>query len=206
MTKPITKLKSIEDSAIKLFARKGIKEVTIKHIAKEAECSEGALYRHYSGKDEMAWKLYSREVEKFATALQAILRGKGTFSTRLKSAVELFYSLFDENPLVFTFILLSEYNFPLEQKVALDGNPYNLVFEFVKAGVKNGEFRIRDPKLGAAMVLGLVLEPATLKASGRFERRRMSEKIHEVVEACLGVLKAKVKKPATKAQRHKGAP
>jgi hypothetical protein len=104
MTRPITKLKSIEDSAVKLFARKGI------------------------------------EVNR-----------KETFSTRLKSAAELFYSLFDESPLVFTFILLSE---------SLNGNPYDLVFEFVKEGVKHGEFRIRDSRLGTAMVLGLVLQPA----------------------------------------------
>ncbi|MBI2485884.1 MAG: TetR/AcrR family transcriptional regulator [Deltaproteobacteria bacterium] len=193
MTKPITKLKSIEDTAIRLFAFKGIKQVTIKDIAKKAECSEGALYRHYTGKDEMARKLYSREVEKFGATLKAVLKGKGTFSARLKSAVELFYSFFDEDPLTFTFILLSEYNFPVEQKVAFDANPYKLVFEFIEEGVKNGEFGIRDPKLGAAMVLGLVLQPATLRASGRLGRTRMSEKTHEVVEACLRVLKGEKK-------------
>ena len=199
MTKPITKLRSIEDTAIRLFASKGIKEVTIKDIAKEAECSEGALYRHYTGKGEMAWKLYTREVEKFGATLRTVLQEKGSFSGRLKSAVELFYSFFDEDPLTFTFILLSEYNFPLEKKGALDTNPYNLFFKFIEEGVKNGEFGIRDHKLGAAMVLGSVLQPATLKASGRFERGRMSEKTHEVVEGCLRVLQ--VENSATKILR-----
>jgi hypothetical protein len=40
------------------------------------------------------------------------------------------------------------------------------------------------------MIQGLVLHPAKLKASGRFEVK-IKENIIEVVEACLRVLKAK---------------
>ncbi|HSE84460.1 MAG TPA: TetR/AcrR family transcriptional regulator, partial [Thermodesulfobacteriota bacterium] len=106
MGKPVTKLKSIEDTAIGLFASKGIKQVTIKDISKEAGCSEGALYRHYTGKDEMAWVLYSREVKKFGGLLESVLKGESTFSERLASAVQLFYTFFDKDLVTFTFILL----------------------------------------------------------------------------------------------------
>jgi AcrR family transcriptional regulator len=188
MTRPITKLKSIENTALELFASKGIKQVTIKDIAKEAGCSEGALYRHYRGKDEMAWVLYSREVERFGVLLKAVLVGKGTFSERLNSAVRLFYSFFDESPVTFTFILLSEHNFPPENKINPEINPHNLVFKFIYDGVKKGEFNIEDPELAASMVLGLVLQPATLRATGQF-RWRMSKKADEVTQACLRVLR-----------------
>jgi Transcriptional regulator len=111
MAKPTTKLEPIEKTAIRLFASKGIKQVTIKDIAKEAGCSEGALYRHYTGKEEMALALYKHELEKFGNQLKDTLKGKGTFSERLCSAVRLFYSFFDEDPVKFTFILLSEHHF-----------------------------------------------------------------------------------------------
>ncbi|MGH7806590.1 MAG: TetR/AcrR family transcriptional regulator [Thermodesulfobacteriota bacterium] len=200
MAKPVTKLKSIEDTAIKLFASKGIKEVTIKDIAREAGCSEGALYRHYIGKGEMTWVLYSREVEKFGAKLKDVLKDKKDFSEHLKSAVELFYSFFDEDPLTFAFILLSEHTFPLEKKVDPKLNPYNLVFEFIKEGAKKGELNIEDPELGAAMVLGLVLQPATLRATGRL-KGQMRKKTYQVVQACLKVLNAEDKKSATNAKR-----
>ncbi|MGH7900539.1 MAG: TetR/AcrR family transcriptional regulator [Thermodesulfobacteriota bacterium] len=190
MSRPITKLDSIENTAIRLFATKGIKEVTIKEIAREAGCSEGALYRHYTSKDELAWELYKREVEKLGTLLSDILSGIGTYSKRLKQSIELFYTFFDEDPKTFTFILLSEYNFPLESKADPGLNPYNLIFKFIEEGVKAGEFNFKDPILGGAMIQGLVLHPAKLKASGRFEVK-IKEKIIEVVEACLRVLKAK---------------
>ena len=190
MGKPVTKLKSIEDTAIGLFASKGIKRVTVKDISKEAGCSEGALYRHYTGKDEMAWVLYSREVKKFGGLLKGVLRGEGTYSERLASAVQLFYTFFDKDPVIFTFILLSEHNFASENTIDPQINPHNLVFEFIDAGVKGGEFKTRDSKLGSAMVLGLVLQPATLRATGKL-KGRMGDKVSDVVEACLRVLKVK---------------
>ncbi len=189
MAKPVTKLKPIEDTAIRLFASKGIKEVTIKDIAKEAGCSEGALYRHFIGKDEMAWELYRREVEKFGLMVKNVLEAKEDFPVRLKSAVALFYSFFDDDPDTFVFILLSEHNFPKEKKVSPSLNPYNLVSEFIKEGARKEALNIQDPELSAAMVYGLVLQPATLKALGRL-RGEMRKKTNQVVLACLRVLQA----------------
>jgi len=199
MAKPVTKLKSIEDTAIRLFASKGIKEVTIKDIAKEAGCSEGALYRHFIGKDEMAWELYRREVEKFGLMVKDVLGAKENFHARLKSAVALFYSFFDDDPYTFEFILLSEHNFPKE-KVSPSLNPYNLVFEFIKEGARKEALNIQDSELSAAMVLGLVLQPATLRALGRL-RGEMRKKTNQVVLACLRVLEADDKHSTTKARK-----
>jgi AcrR family transcriptional regulator len=189
MARPVTKLNAIEYTAISLFAARGIKEVTIRDIARQAGCSEGALYRHFVSKDEMAWLLYKREVEKLGLVLADILNQDGTFSERLRKSVDLFYTFFDKEPDQFKFILLSEYNFPIESRVNPDLNPYNLVFEFVEQGIKKGEFRVKNPKLCGAMILGIVMQPASLKASGRLSGR-MKEKVKDVVDACIRVLKA----------------
>ena len=194
MAKPTTKLESIEKTAIRLFASRGINQVTIKDIAGEAGCSEGALYRHYASKDEMALILYKNELEKFGALLKSILQGSGTFSERIKSAVEFFYSFFDEDPITFKFILLSEHHFPQKDKINPKLNPHNLVFDFVREGFKCSEFRIRDPELSASVLLGIVLEPATLRATGRL-KGKMSNRTNEVVEACLRVLNSKVNLP-----------
>ena len=190
MARPVTKLNAIEDTAISLFAARGIKEVTIRDIARQAGCSEGALYRHFASKDEMAWLLYKREVEKLGAVLADILNGAGAFSLRLRKSVEMFYTFFDNEPDKFKFILLSEYNFPVESKVSPALNPYNLVFKFVEQGIKKGEFKVKNPKLYGAMIQGIVMQPASLKASGRLSGR-MNEKVDDVVDACKRVLKAK---------------
>ncbi|NIQ15108.1 MAG: hypothetical protein GTO02_12165 [Candidatus Dadabacteria bacterium] len=138
----------------------------------------------------MAWILYKREVEKLGEALYEVLDAEASFSQRLRDAVELFYSFFDKDPEKFKFILLSEYNFPMDQKVNPKLNPYNLVFNFIEQGVKKGEFNADNPKLIGAILQGIVMQPASLRASGRLTGN-MKQKVNEVVDACLSVLKAK---------------
>lgn len=190
MSKPITKLESIEKTAIQLFASYGIKQVTIKEIASKSKCSEGALYRHYKSKEEMAWELYKREVEIFGKKLRNILNSGLAFPDKLGSAVELFYKLFDEDQTKFSFILLSKYNFSKSRKIDPDLNPFNLVTNLIKIAVKRNEINIDNPELYSAMILGLVLQPPTFVVSKRI-KGKIGNTADAVTSSCLKVLNYK---------------
>ncbi len=187
MSKPITKLESIEKTAIQLFALYGIKQVTIKEIASKSKCSEGALYRHYKSKEEMAWELYKREVEIFGKKLRNILNCGHAFPDKLGSAVELFYKLFDEDQTKFSFILLSKYNFSKSRKIDPGLNPFNLVTDLIKIAVKKNEINIDNPELYSAMILGLVLQPPTFVVSKRI-KGKIGNTADTVTRSCLKVL------------------
>lgn len=190
MSKPITKLESIEKTAIQLFASYGIKQVTIKEIASKSKCSEGALYRHYKSKEEMAWELYKREVEIFGKKLRNILNCGLAFPDKLGSAVELFYKLFDEDQTKFSFILLSKYNFSKSRKIDPGLNPFNLVTDLIKIAVKRNEINIDNPELYSAMILGLVLQPPTFVVSKRI-KGKIGNTADAVTRSCLKVLNYK---------------
>ena len=49
----------VERAATELFAAKGIDGVSIAEIAALAGVSQGALYRHYASKEDLAW-VFSR--------------------------------------------------------------------------------------------------------------------------------------------------
>ncbi|MEE9215180.1 MAG: TetR/AcrR family transcriptional regulator [Thermodesulfobacteriota bacterium] len=190
MSKPITKLESIEKTAIQLFASYGIKQVTIKEIASKSKCSEGALYRHYKSKEEMAWELYKREVEIFGKKLRNILNCGLAFPDKLGSAVELFYKLFDEDQTKFSFILLSKYNFSKSRKIDPGLNPFDLVTDLIKIAVKRNEINIDNPELYSAMILGLVLQPPTFVVSKRI-KGKIGNTADAVTRSCLKVLNYK---------------
>ena len=190
MSKPITKLESIEKTAIQLFASYGIKQVTIKEIASKSKCSEGALYRHYKSKEEMAWELYKREVEIFGKKLRNILNCGLAFPDKLGSAVELFYKLFDEDQTKFSFILLSKYNFSKSRKIDPGLNPFDLVTDLIKIAVKRNEINIDNPELYSAMILGLVLQPPTFVVSKRI-KGKIGNTADTVTRSCLKVLNYK---------------
>ena len=62
----------ITATALRLFVRQGIKETTIKDIAREAKVAEGTLYRHYASKDDLAWDLFSTHFTSFALELDRL--------------------------------------------------------------------------------------------------------------------------------------
>lgn len=193
MARPITKLKDIESTAIRLFATRRMTQVTVKTIAEEAGCAEGALYRHYQSKEEMAWLLFRREVEKFGAQLGKVLHGPGSYRKRIRGGIELFYRFFDKDPETFSFILLIQHDFPTDRTIKKAYNPDSLVLEFVQNGIRDGAFQLRDAPLGSAMVLGLVLHPATMCAKGSL-KGPLSRKISHVEKACLAVLQVKPQK------------
>ncbi|HJZ17361.1 MAG TPA: helix-turn-helix domain-containing protein, partial [Stellaceae bacterium] len=49
----------VERAAVELFAANGFDGVSIADIATAAGVSQGALYRHYPSKEELAWALFS---------------------------------------------------------------------------------------------------------------------------------------------------
>jgi AcrR family transcriptional regulator len=187
MARPITKLEHIERAAIRLFARKGVGRVTLKDIAKGAGTAEGTLYRHYPSMESFAWALFKREVERFGKKAQEILDSQRTFTQRIHDSVSLFYTFYDEDPMMFTFILLSQHQFPREKHLNRKLNPDNLVLKFIQDGVDANAFRVSDPKLAAATVMGIVLMPALFCSTGLL-KGSMKSRIESTTHACLQVL------------------
>ena len=62
----------IERAAIQLFAEKGVNATTVRDVARAVDISEGALYRHFDGKDELVWEVFERNYVQFAARLQSL--------------------------------------------------------------------------------------------------------------------------------------
>jgi AcrR family transcriptional regulator len=65
----------IEQAAVRLFVEKGVAETTIKDIAGAVGLSEGALYRHFEGKEDLVWAAFERHYVAFGETLKARAAG-----------------------------------------------------------------------------------------------------------------------------------
>lgn len=187
MSRPVMKREVIEESAIELFATKGLARTTIKDIATRAGVTEGALYRHYDGKEEMAWKLYNRELEQFVRLVSSpLFDDRMPFALRLGLAIQTIYDYYTYNSDQFAFILLTQHGFPEDRLLNRESDPLNMAERFVGQAVGAGEIPPCDADLLASLMLGAILQPLVLHRYGRLE---LTPTTHgHVTEICLRML------------------
>ncbi|PID29161.1 MAG: hypothetical protein CR982_03570 [Candidatus Cloacimonadota bacterium] len=165
MARPVKKLVSIENAAIELFAEKSITGTVIKDIAKRANVTEGALYRHYVSKDEMAWKLFERELNAFSQGLKEIfLNSEGTTEEKVLEGIDYLYSYYDEKPSQFAFILITQHNFKERDWLTESDNPTDLLFSIIGKDITKDI----NPEIFSGVLMGIVLQPIVMHWYGRF--------------------------------------
>lgn len=187
MSRPVRLKEKIDAAAVRLFSEKGLASTTVKDIARESGVAEGLLYRYYSSKNEMAWKLFSSAVKRFDQGLSEILeRENDDCRNQVSDAVRYIYQKYVENPLEISFILLNQHDFPDRQLLSDEDNPYEIVGRFVK---KNTGKIIYNHQIWVivATLFGAILQPLMLIRYKRISARP-SEIVQQVIENCLKIM------------------
>ncbi len=156
----------IERAALKLFVGEGIDAATTREIAHEAGVSEGALYRHYRGKDELALALFMETHNRLGDMIREALMTEGSLSARIRSAVTAYCTLADEDWLLFSFHLVSLNRF-LPHDSRREDDPVTVLERVVRALMDSGEIPAADPAIITAMCLGVVMQPGQNKIYNR---------------------------------------
>jgi AcrR family transcriptional regulator len=89
--------------ALRLFSRKGLRETSIRDIAEATGYTNPALYKHFSGKDELARELFVACYRECTRSLDAAMSATETFELRLRALVQTYAAGFDANPDVVMF-------------------------------------------------------------------------------------------------------
>lgn len=149
-------------AALACFARNGYDATRIKHIAEEAGVSDGALYRHFASKEELASELYVRGLHVFAEALEIATQGadtplealrqlaRGTLTGYREFADEFAYGLLQAPPAA-------------TAGLQLEGDlPLDVIARFIEQGQADGSVRPGHPRMLAAVFLGCLLQPIVM--------------------------------------------
>ena len=166
--------KKLERCALNLFVEKGITATTIKDIANEAQIAEGTLYRHFKSKDELAQSLFVTSYEATIQSLNAIVSDSKNIAVQIKEMVEFFAQKFDEDPVLFRYLLLSQHN--QVQYLSNDqNNAHYLLTEVVSEAMKNQLLPKEDPHIHAAIIMGIVLQSALSRVYQRIQRKMVDD-------------------------------
>jgi len=160
-----TRLPNIMRTAIHFFVEKGIDGTTIKDIAKAAKVAEGALYRHYRSKDDLAWELFSTHLNQFTADLMAKVYPETSAKARIRRFVEESFAAFEEDHELYSYLILQEHS-ELEKYAETYMHPGHVVTKIIEDGQKSGEIRPGDPLLLGALFVGGVIRVCVVKMYG----------------------------------------
>ena len=100
----------VTGSAASPFGVSRVTETSVREITGAAGITEGALYRHYESKEELAWLLFSDHYIQLARKLEQLQAAEPTFRGKVDALIGHFAHVFDENPTLFAYLLLTQHN------------------------------------------------------------------------------------------------
>jgi len=158
----------VERAAIELFAANGVDGVSIGEVAALAGVSQGALYRHYRSKEELAANLFATAYLRTGAELGQIRGREPYFRARVGAMVEHFCALYDKDPALFRFMLIAQHNL-LPRLRPEERTPVDEVADMVADAVRAGEILQVNPLAAAAAILGVILQTAVFHIYGRLK-------------------------------------
>ncbi len=157
----------IERAALDLFVARGVDAATTRDIAAAAGVSEGAIYRHFDSKDELASQIFLEIHTRLAGLVREAAARKMSLAEQTRAVVDAYCATADADFPLFRFHLLYTHRF-LPTPEGVD-NPVSAVEDLVAAAMKRREIPRRDPALAAGMALGVVLQSALQISYGRLK-------------------------------------
>jgi len=156
----------IERAALEVFVREGVDGATTRAIAAEAGVSEGALYRHYRSKDELAITLFMTVHRRLSSLIEETAANARGIDAKAAALVAAYCQVADEDWLTFAFHLTQIHRFiPYYQEDGKD--PVTVVENIIKKAMLATELPPADPRVLAAMAIGVITQTAQNKAYGR---------------------------------------
>jgi len=149
----------VDRAAVALFAARGVDGVSIAEIAVAAGVAQGALYRHYRSKEELAARLFADAYHRTGAELAEIAVAHRRFEARITAMIAHFCALYDRDPALFRFMLLAQH----ELLPAIDGGgaaPVSAIEAAVADAIAAGEIAAVGVAEAAAVVMGIVLQTA----------------------------------------------
>ncbi len=155
--------REIIDAAVRVFANKGFSNATLEEIAQEAEFSKGALYLHFSSKEDLLYNIIMEKASSFKQFMRDLLNGKESFRKELcdlfKRNAELafkekdfFVILMVQHAAGFTALSAAK----ASELITIHDEFYEIVHNRIVKALESGELRNICPEAVTRMILSAI--------------------------------------------------
>lgn len=159
----------IEDVALRLFAERGVADVSTRELADACGIGESALYRHMKSKEELARRVFKAAYLEFSRELrQAIAAGEGDFRAEIMAITGTIYQAFDRDPLLLRFLVLRQHDNIAFLDLGTD-NPVLVVQGAVARAVGKKVIPNLEVEHALSITMGIILQALINTVYGRIK-------------------------------------
>lgn len=161
MTPRPSQREGIMAAALACFARNGYDATRIRDVSQAAGVSDGALYRHFASKEQLARELYMQAVSDLTAELLAYADA-GEPAVALRHIAGRVLTQYRERPDAFVFALVQAP--PVAANMMPDDThlPVDVLAHIIEQGQVRDGIRAGDSRVLAACYMGCLLQPITL--------------------------------------------
>ena len=140
----------------RLFSQKGYHGTSMRDLASALGLTQGSLYNHLTGKEELLFAVIDRVADEFVAAIERIVEGEDSARNKLRAAVRAHLQIAAEN-LETATVFLHEWKFlsaEYRPRVQKKRDRYEVCLRTIVAeGVDRQEFRAVDVRFATLHIL-----------------------------------------------------
>ncbi len=138
--------------ALRLFSKKGFKGTTIKDIARRVGITEGAIYRHFTSKDEIVNYLIAKISNDINLLIREEVLTQRDIKSRISKLIEVLINYAFENPDAFRFLTV----YHILRHNGNNGRlPGNLLINMFREAYKKGQISV-TPEVALSIIVGSI--------------------------------------------------
>ena len=126
-------------AAMDIAGREGMKALTITNIARRISLTDGAIYRHFSSKDEIIRGILDTIFLGMTQRVGEIITENGTASSKLKNIIEFVLRDFKENPAHESFLFTEDLIFADNSLRVFIYNVLNTIQLYIQQVIEQGQ-------------------------------------------------------------------
>jgi AcrR family transcriptional regulator len=152
----------ILDAATQLFARQGFQGTTTRQISEQTGVTEALIFRHFASKDDLYWAVIERKIKAAAPGehMRARLSAGGTDLEVLSGVAAQILERRAKDQTLSRLLLYSALeNHRLSHRFfrTYVAECYEVLADYIRGRIAEGQFRPLDPLLAARGFLGMVV-------------------------------------------------
>jgi TetR/AcrR family transcriptional regulator, cholesterol catabolism regulator len=148
----------IRNAAIRLFAHKGIKAVTLRDVAAEVGLSKAGIYHYFDNKESLVAYLFGDWAEQSVKPFRELSKSSLDPATKVRRAIELRIEQIVSDPDLFALSIGEENNLPEDVRVTFRQSKRiadHLVREMIEVGQAQGVFASVDAHVAEFALMGM---------------------------------------------------